>query len=294
MTDRREEEIKTIAFGRKELDPDEEAAYKEKIAAAKLKGVNALKGSTPIGHMERPQMPDLLKGAAGGAAAIPGLTPEGGVAPRPPGSPVLSHQTAEQLAAMQKAQVKASTEEAKIDEEAVKTEVEDEVKEGILDLFDYRGQGEAERILLNKKRRKDIESRCEPMSFEDLLMKDEVQQVVPIIPGKFEPRFRSTSPDESLFLKQFMAKEEERSPSDGYAAEKFALCQLAIALVSINNEEFPDHRNKNGDPDEALFKVKLKKLRKKSGYIIADLGINYMWFDIRVRKLIAPDVLGNS
>jgi hypothetical protein len=289
MPDVREEEIKTITFGRKELDPSDEAEYKARIEAAKKKGINSLKGSTPLGHVERPQMPDLSGGRTG-IDGPTGLTPEGGVQPRPPGSPVLSASTKAQLEALGKA---TTQEQSKLDEEAIKKEAESK-KEDLLDMFDFGAQTEAERVLNNKQRRKDIESRCTPMSFEDLLMKDEVQQTVPIISGKFEPRFRTLSPEESLFIKQFMSKEEEKSPTDSYAMEKFALCQLACALVSINGEDFPDHRNNQGEPKEDLFRTKLKRLSKKSGYIVGDLGLNYLWFDIRVRKLINPDAVGNS
>lgn len=93
-------------------------------------------------------------------------------------------------------------------------------------------------------------------------------------------------------MKQFLAKEQ--SPNDAYSVEKFSLCQLACSLVSLNGQSFPDHRKPDGTPDEDLFKIKLKKLMKKSGYIIADMAINYYWFDIRVRRLIAPEKLGNG
>lgn len=289
MADPREEEIKTITFGKKEIDPEQEELYKKKIADAKKGGIGALKGSTPIGHVERPAIPDLTpKGTQEGPT---GLTADGGVAPRPPGSPVLSPSTQAQFEQMQRAQQQqAAAAPPKLDEEEIKQAAA--AKEDILEMFDFSGAGEAERILNNKKRRKEIEGRCEPMNFEDLILKDEVRQTVPIIPGKFEPRFRTLSPEESLFIKQYLAKDTNQS--DAYSAEKFSLCQITCSLVSLNGADLPDHRKSDGTPDEELFKLKLKKMMKKSGYIIADLSINYYWFDIRVRRLIAPDALGNG
>ena len=295
MADPRDDEIKEITFGRKELDPEQEAQYREKIAAAKKGGISALKGSTPLGHIERPAMPDLTtrQGRQDGPS---GLTQEGGVAPRPAGSPVLSPSTAAQLEQLQQAQkqgAQVQEEKAVLDEEEIKKAAAAAAKEDLFEMFDFGGAGgESERILNNKKRRKEIEDRCEPMNFEDLIMKDEVQQTVPIVPGKFEPRFRSMNPEESLFMKQYLAKDV--SPSDAYSVEKFSLCQLACSLVSLNGQPFPDHRKPDGAPDEELFKIKLKKMMRKSGYIIADLAINYYWFDIRVRRLIAPEKLGNG
>jgi len=289
MSDAREEEIKTISFGKKELDPEQEAEYRDRIALARKGGISALKGSTPLGHIERPSIPDLTSRKA--SEGPTGLTSEGGVAPRPQGSPVLSPQTAAQLEQMQKAQAQQAKTEV-LDEEEIKKGAEAAAKEDLFDMFDFGGAGEAERILNNKKRRKEIEDRCEPMNFDDLILKDEVRQTVPIKPGQFEPRFRTMSPEESLFMKQFLAKDV--NANDAYSVEKFSLCQLACALVSLNGQDFPDHRKPDGTPDEDLFKIKLKKLMKKSGYIIADMAINYYWFDIRVRKLIAPDRLGNG
>lgn len=290
MSDAREQEIKEITFGRKELDPEQEAAYREKIAQAKKGGIAALKGSTPLGHIERPAIPDLT--SRKGQEGPTGLTAEGGVAPRPPGSPVLSPSTAAQLEQMQQAQRQQEAEKKGLDEEAIKKGAEEVAKDELFDMFDFGGAGEAERILNNKKRRKEIEDRCEPMNFEDLILRDEVRQVVPIKPGQFEPKFRTLSPEESLFIKQYLAK--DTNPSDAYAAEKFALCQLTCSLVSLNGNDFPDHRKTDGTPDEELFKIKMKKLMKKSGYIVADLSINYYWFDLRVRRLIAPEKLGNG
>lgn len=293
MADPREQEIKEITFGRKEIDPEQEAAYREKIAAAKKGGISALKGSTPIGHIERPSMPDLTSRRA--SEGPTGLTSEGGVAPRPQGSPVLSPQTQAQLEQMQQVQAqqaKAEGEKKLVGEDEVKKAAEAAAKEDLFDMFDFGGAGEAERILNNKKRRKEIEDRCEPMNFEDLILKDEVRQTVPIKPGQFEPRFRTLSPEESLFIKQYLAKDV--NASDAYSAEKFSLCQLTCSLVALNGQEFSDHRKPDGTPDEELFKIKMKKLMKKSGYIIADLAINYYWFDIRVRRLIAPERLGNG
>lgn len=281
-----DEGLKTITFGRKELDPSDEAAYREKIAKAKQGGLSALKGSTPLGHVERPQMPSL---APATVSTPSGLTEEGGVAPRPPGSPVIRPETQQQLLAMQEAQKKLAEEEQSKKPE----EKKDEATEDLLEMFDFAGQNEAERILNNKKRRREIEGRCSEMSFEDLIMRDEVQQIVPIRDdGKFTVIFRSLTPEESLFIKQYMAKEQ--SPNEGYMLEKYSLCQLCCSLISINGKAFVDHRDSDGSPDEVLFKKKLNQLMKKSGYIIADLGVNYMWFDLRVRKLIAPEKLGNG
>lgn len=274
-----------IEFGDK-VDPDKEADYRKRISDARSGGgVNNLKAPDPVGGA-RPQMPNFANLRAEKDADRSMANPQqDGVQPRPPGSPLLRPETAKQMAEMADAQAK--------DAHKKEQEKENEKREeDILGMLDFDNRNEATKILDNKKRRKEIESRCQPMSFEDLLIKDEVQQDVPIIPGKFVARYRSYTPQESLFIKQYIQREAGRS--DQYLLEKFAMCQLTLAMVSLNNVPFPDHRNQDGVPDEKLFEEKLKRIMTKNGYIVADLGVNYGWFDIRVRRLINPDDLKNG
>jgi hypothetical protein len=293
--DKQPDGSQVITFGGKELDPVEEERYLSQIREAKKGGINALKGGDPVGVVPRPAIPLAQKAAREAADLASAIGPDGSVRPRPPGSPVISPETAAMLreasdAAAQQAHEEAQQKGAPAEE---KPEEERKADEQILEMFDFQGRNEAERVLNNKKRRAAIEARCEPMNIEDLLLRDEVQQLVPILPGKFEVLFRSMTPEENLFIKQYVAK-HDMDKTEQYIVEKFAICQLCCSVLAINTKPFVDHRNAEGAPDEKLFEQKLKQLLKKSGYIIADLGINYMWFDVRVRKLLNPDALGNG
>lgn len=280
---------KPITFGRTELDPAEEAAYRERIAKARAGGVDALKGGTPLGHVSRPAIP-LMERHGRDMAASP-MSETGGVQPRPPGSPLLRPETAQMI---QDAAAQASAQAAKDPEKKDEEKVEEKkVEEDIFEMFDFNRRSEAERVLNNKERRAAIEARCEPMKLQDLIMKDEVRQLVPIVPGEFEVWFRSMTPDENFFIKRYLARNEQ-GQNDQYLLEKFGILQLVCTVVSINGREFASHLNRDGDVDEKTFGEKLKLLLKKSGYIVADLGLNYMWFDIRVRKLLNPEALGNG
>lgn len=277
-----------INLGKSALSPEDEAAYREKVRQAKSGNpTSALKGSTPVGGVERPVIPVLSRPPQEQSA------PQDGVRPRPPGSPVLRPETAQQLEDAIKAG-KAQDEVKGLDEEKLKEEARIQDLFSQFDFADSRGQ--VERILDNKKRRQEIESRCQPMDLEDLLMKDEVQQVVPIVPEKFEAKFRSITPIESLYLKSLMAKEVIQT--DQYLAEKYNLFLLTCSILSINGNPFPDHRRIKPDGsfevDDKLFQEKLGYVMRKSGYVIADLGVNYMWFDIRVRRLLNPEDLKNG
>lgn len=277
-----------IEMGRKEIDPAEERAYRDRILKARG-GIDALKTSDPVGGTKVPVPPLVRPPSDRVESAL--INEFQGVQPRPPGSPVLRPETARQLEEATKA---AAAQAATSSETEAAPEKKEEKKdeEDFFEGFDFGGKNEAQRILDNKKRRRQIEERCKPMSFRDLLERDEVRQVVPIRPGEFEPEFRSITPEESLFIKQHMAKEENRS--EMYLLEKYGLCQLACALVSLNGTAYTPHLNRDGEVDPEIFKKKIKNLSRKSGYIIADLALNYHWFDLRVRQLINVSEVGNG
>lgn len=274
-----------ITFG-KEISPEQEKNYKDRIANA----TNRAKTSVPVGVVERPKIPSLQREASQ-YASIEDQTP--GVQPRPKGSAVLRPETerglAEAIAAAKNGKEMENIQAvAKGDEKALE-------EEDVFELFDFGAQSEAEKILNNKKRRREIEERCSPMDLEDLILKDEVQQNVPIVPGKLTATFRSLTPEESLFVKQMMSREEAtNNNSNSYLLEKYSLYQLACSLIALNGVALPDHRDQHGSPNKEFFDKKMKTILKKSIYLVVDLGLNYMWFDIRVRKLLNPETLKNG
>lgn len=141
-------------------------------------------------------------------------------------------------------------------------------------------------ILSNKQRRELIEKRCLPMKLEDLLIYQEVKQVVPIVPGKFEPTYRSTSGMEDLFIKR-MVGSERGSPQ--YIADRYAILNLTAGLFAVNGRPLPAHLSADGEPTEDLFNAKLKMLLKFPITVLADLSVNYTWFGKRVQKLLVVD-----
>jgi hypothetical protein len=130
------------------------------------------------------------------------------------------------------------------------------------------------------------------MGIDDLVLKGEVQQLVAIVPGKFEVKFRSITPEENLFIKELITK--EAAFSDSHTMEKFNYFQLCCAIVHINGEALPGFRSSDDKLDEKLFFERYKRITRMSGYVLQDLAINYFWFDIRVRKLLNPENLGNG
>lgn len=148
-------------------------------------------------------------------------------------------------------------------------------------------------LLNNPKRRKEIEARTPKMEITDVILYGEVRQTVPVVPEQLEVTYRSVSADEDLAVKQLMFGE---SGGDRYLMDKYTIMQINLALVAINGEELPTHLNENKKFDEALFLAKLEKVTRFPVQFIADLGIQYLWFDERVRRLFlgGTDELKNS
>lgn len=154
------------------------------------------------------------------------------------------------------------------------------------DEFDYGALGSASRNLLtDKERRQVIESRCEDMDFEDLILNQELRQDVKIKKG-FVPMFRTVSGAEDLYCKRLIGDEEG---SDRYIMDKFAALSLVCGLYALNGTPLPDHLDGDGRVDDKLFQKKLDALLKYPIIIVADLSVNYTWFTFRVQKMLALD-----
>jgi len=137
--------------------------------------------------------------------------------------------------------------------------------------------------LNNPLRRKDIEARLTPLDLIDLIVQGELRQTIPIVPGKLEIELRSPSIDEDLSVKRLMYDEKG---GDRYLLDKYIVLNLTLALVSINKQELPTHL-KDGVFNEPLFMKKYGRVKKFPLQLVGDLGLQYAWFDQRVRKLLS-------
>jgi hypothetical protein len=150
--------------------------------------------------------------------------------------------------------------------------------------------------LLNNEEQKDIiESRLKPMDLADLIVEGSVAQEVIVIPNKFWVTFRSVSAAEDLAVKR-MLMEEARSVQidDRYYLDKFAFMTLTLGLESINNNPLPSHRDEKGVFDSDMFWRKYDYVTRLNIHMIASLGVNYFWYDTRVRKLVVAERVKNG
>jgi hypothetical protein len=148
-------------------------------------------------------------------------------------------------------------------------------------------------LLNNPVRRQEIESRLEPLNIEDILIYGELQQEVPVVPGKTKYKFRSTTGEEDLAVKRMMFGE---TGGDRYMLDKFSLMNLALGVVAINNMNLPTHLNDKKRFDESLFEKKYNTLLRFPVQLLADMAVQYTWFDQRVRRLFvkSAEALKNS
>ena len=189
----------------------------------------------------------------------------------------------------------APTDGPKADPQMSSKNITEAVKK--LDDFDFNTFREMmmKDLLNNDDQRVIIEKRCKPLDITDLIMKGYVMQKVPIIPDKFEPEFRSMSGGEDLAIKRLIMKESKGvEVSDRYLLDKFSLMAVCIGLHAINNNPVPSHQDQQGNFDEDAFWVKFNVVTKYPFHMLASLGVNYFWFDIRVRKLFVAEKMGNG
>jgi hypothetical protein len=166
-----------------------------------------------------------------------------------------------------------------------------------MDQFDYNTFREMmmKDLLNNEEQRQIIEARVTEMDLDDLIMKGFVRQVVPIIPGKFEPEFKSISGEEDLALKRLIISEAKGfDVDDKYVLDKYSIMSVACGLFALNKKPLPDHVDNTGAFSDELFWKKFNMIVRYPLHMLASLGINFFWFDVRVRKMFRAEKLGNG
>jgi hypothetical protein len=214
----------------------------------------------------------------------PGLKPEvdaGGYRPK------LSEETKRSMDALANFQAQAEGKQVaeikKADEDKTKSPVETLEDETTMqkELRELLNNDYQWNLLNNPERKKIISSRLEPMDITDIILHGEIRQDVPVDPKKLFITYRSVTGEEDLAVKRMMFGEQG---NDRYLLDKFTLMQLTLALVAINGQELPLHL-KDGKFDETKFLQKFEKVLRFPIQFLADLGIQYLWFDERVRDL---------
>jgi len=161
--------------------------------------------------------------------------------------------------------------------------------------FDFEGIGGIRNKLMSKSRRETIEARLGSLDISDMIMKREIQQVVPVVPGKLELTFRTMSQKEGLWILQYIF---DFPGSTLYTQELLSTCRLVASVIAINGKYLPEHREGVGQSGESVskegFKKKMEALSSFPIQFIADMSVQLIWFEDRVNDLFGLDALKNG
>jgi hypothetical protein len=161
--------------------------------------------------------------------------------------------------------------------------------------FDTFRQMMMKDLLNNEDQKAIIEERLKPMDLTDLIMAGSIAQEVIIIPGKFWVTFRSVSGQDDLAVKRLLMQEAKAiQVDDRYYLDKFAFMTLTLGLESINSNPLPSYKGADGNFNEDAFWKKYEFVTKLNIHMIASLGVNYFWYDTRVRKLMVAEKVKNG
>lgn len=141
----------------------------------------------------------------------------------------------------------------------------------------------------NPRRRQRIEKSLEKMDIEQLALHGELRQKVKISAG-FVVTYRTTSGAENQGILQELGKLDG---SELYLRERLALMNLTAGLHAVGNENMPAHLV-DDDFDTDAFQAKLKRVLRYPVQVLADMRVNYFWFDDRVRNIMIAEELGNG
>lgn len=180
-----------------------------------------------------------------------------------------------------------------------KSESDEEAKKALqemddLDFYNFT-QAMMRDLINNEAQRKLIESRLDPIDITNLLVMDGYEQKVPIVPGKFEPVFETIGGKNDLAMKKLIAEEaRELNVNERYLLDKFAMMQLAAGVKAIGSVQMPEYRDSDGVLVPELFWKRFNKLTNLPTPVLASLGANYFWFDVRCRRACTARELKNG
>lgn len=165
---------------------------------------------------------------------------------------------------------------------------------------DFMGVEEHRAVLISKERRDKIESRLSKLSISDMVMKRELIQSIPVIVDKDD------NPELVYTLRTYRQHEYlhclrhvyENPGSAFYVEELLNTCKMVCSLVSVNGAQLVEHRENVGQSNESvnskLFEKKFQQVASFPVHIIADLSVQWAWFNDRINKLFSVADLKNG
>jgi hypothetical protein len=150
-------------------------------------------------------------------------------------------------------------------------------------------------MLNSEKQREIIESRLAPLELDSIIMTGHIRQVIPIVPGKYEIELQTHDGHMSQAIKRLIMNESKSlDVSDHYYLEKYSYMSIAVSLYRVNDRVFPTFLDENGNFKDDLFYKKFNMVMKLPLHMLASIGVQAFWFELRVRKLFKAEVVGNG
>jgi hypothetical protein len=184
-------------------------------------------------------------------------------------------------------------------EKPLTEEEKTKLKEGIdkMDEFDLDSfrQMMMRDILNNPDQQKAIEKRLKPLSIDELIMNNRVEQDVSITPGKLWYTYQSMGGDDDQAIKRIIMQEAKSvEVTDRYLLDRYAFMSITVGLKSVNGKPLGEVYGSDGTFDDDQFWKKYKRILKLPMQMLASIGVNQFWFEARVRKLFVVETVGNG
>lgn len=150
-------------------------------------------------------------------------------------------------------------------------------------------------ILHSEEEREAIEKRLKPLDIAELIQNNTIRQRIPIVPGKYEVTLQSYDGQIELALKRLVMMEARSvDVGESYLLDKHSFMSLAVGLHKINDKVYPDVVDAEGVFSDELFLKKFNMVMKLPLHMLASIGVNLMWFEMRVRRLYSATAVGNG
>lgn len=144
-----------------------------------------------------------------------------------------------------------------------------------------------------EKLRASIEARLSPIDIGQYLVSGgEVTQLVPIVPGKLEVRFRTVTEYEEGWVDTYLSK--QGSLTNRQILRALNECSLACYIESVNGTKWPPSVGRDGQVIPQNIDDRLGRVRKMHSSVFALLVQNLGWFIERVNKSLTVEALGNG
>lgn len=143
-----------------------------------------------------------------------------------------------------------------------------------------------------KKLRTAVEERLSPIDISPYFVGGSVMQHVPIIPDKFEVKYRTVTDLEETYVDSELVEEGEISPRQ--FLRRTNEWALATHIEALNGTKWPPIFDGDGTVNEKAMKLRMGNVRKLHTPVFNLLVSNLQWFLDRVNNSLTVEVLGNG